>query len=177
MSHDNTIYDHIETFNLNKNPCVIKENLQPISDDSNCDSNYTSNNDLCCKESNKFYFSNKQIIGRNKIDSFKNRLDFHLAPRKTKSKRFNTTKLKRFYPILYKQMRRKDNNFIQEIKKIVEFFDKIGINFRNFNFRGRENPISLLKSLLKKDNLKSKNKILNRIDYILLKLEINSIRS
>jgi len=74
-------------------------------------------------------------------------------------------------------MRRKDNNFIQEIKKIVEFFDKIGINFRNFNFRGRENPISLLKSLLKKDNLKSKNKILNRIDYILLKLEINSIRS
>lgn len=75
-----------------------------------------------------------------------------------------------FYSMLDMEMMKSHKIFTKKIKKIIDFFENIGINFRAYNISVNDDPILLFKSLLVDENLKHKDDILDKIEKIVSKL-------
>jgi len=79
----------------------------------------------------------------------------------------NTKKFNNFNSIFEKDKEYMHKKFLNNMEKIILFFNKIGINFEEYNLPDDENPLILLKSLSCTQNILARKKILNKIEVII----------
>lgn len=161
-----------EDFNLNLNLHNDQESISNISEERKYDSNSTNNNEFYRKKSNKFYIKRKMICEKEKRNFQRNKPNILRNNNSKHFKRLHSRKFIRFYSLLNKEKKDMDKLFIYNIHKILNFFNEIGIDFKKYKLGEQNNPLLLLKSLIEKENIKSRNLIINKVESNLSKLLI-----